>query len=311
MTKQIRVAQRFLRSLGLYTNLALGRRKVGVLLIRGGFGNQLFQIAGLHYFSQLLNFIPIVCDLEKMAAAPQGRTKELDSIVSENQVLSRHLYCLSRLEVFFTRGLLRLLKSLKRLRVMHEEAFYSTKITSLPNLFFIQDYFQKPTYIQSFSKECLSTAKQLLVNETIPQELVHSKGLRCLIHIRLTDSHDRSDTFLSETTLRKIFQKLIRDRDVISIDCISDDLLGAQTLLKSIGLDRGIEFLENSRRFEALELLHLKSKYDFIISSRSTLCWWGCFLSSTNLERDTKIISFFREDLHLSSWLNPEAFLLE
>jgi len=289
----------------------LGRRKVGVLLIRGGFGNQLFQIAGLHYFSKLLNFVPIVCDLEKVAAMPHGRTKELDSIVSENQVLSRHFYCLSRLEVFFTRGFLGLLKPLKLLRVMHEEEFSSAKIASLPNLFFIQDYFQKPAYLQSISKECLCTAKQLLVNETIPQKLVNSKGLRCLIHIRLTDSHDRSDTFLNKTTLRKILQKLTRDRDVISIHCISDDLLGAQTLLKSIELDCEIEFLEHSRKFEALELLRLFSKYDFIISSRSTLCWWGCLLSSTNLERDTKIISFFTEDLHLSSWLYPEAFLLD
>lgn len=282
-----------------------------MLLIRGGFGNQLFQIAGLYYYSKLLNFVPIICDLEKVAAVPHGRTKELDSIVAKSHVLSRHFFCFGRLEVLFIRVFLRLLKPLKLVRVMDEDAFSSANSTTLPNLFFIQDYFQKPDYIQSIPEECLSKATQFLSKETIPPQLIHSKGLRCLIHIRLTDSHDRSDVFLSKTTIKRILQKLIRDRDAISFHCISDDLLGAQTFLKSLGLDLEIEFLESSRKFEALELLQLFPEYDFIISSRSTLCWWGCLLSSTNLERDTKIISFFTEDLHLSSWLYPEAFLLD
>lgn len=283
--------------------LLILRRSLGVLLIRGGLGNQLFQLSALYSFSEKYQFVPMFFDQEIKKESPNGRTQDLLKLSLNSMSI---LGCVKASNSFI-RLILRLILKINRswrfLPIVDESALNTLTRQTLPRLFFIQDYFQNKKYPLSIPEPLIRSTfeNQFALLPAVPTLTL--KRPNCLIHIRLTDSHTRSDKVLKRGDLLKLLHSLLTKSQSTTFNFISDDPKGAEQFLAFHEQDFKLYNLEKTQKLSTLELLRLFTVHDYVVCSMSTLCWWGCFLSTKLKVGNAQIFSSFPEQLHLIEWI--------
>jgi hypothetical protein len=193
---------------------------------------------------------------------------------------------------FFLRILMRFLSVIHREKILKEK---DLNIQGLRPVFFVQDYFGDKNFVLNLNRNAVL---RIMDNQRSFFNSV-DKSKVAAIHIRLTDFYKVDKEPLSKDDYSSAINEF-SEYGVTRFDCYSDDLLNAKLLLP---IDDGTRFSfpEESNSLNSIELLHTLAMYDYIIASRSTLCWWACYLSTL---RNPNVIvkSFWDEKLSLITW---------
>lgn len=259
-------------------------------------------MSALHFFSNTHGFTPIIFDQQISRVNPKGRTEDLKKISQRlTAPLEYELLPHSTLRIIL-RLLLRLNRRWGFISTLDEPSIEKLTQYTIPRLFFIQDYFQHKKYPLSIPLPTIRHAFQPLLESASEVQNTYLNSPNCLIHLRLTDSHTRSDIVFQKDDFIFLMHKLLSNFPSIKFNLISDDATESEAFLNLDKYEFEFQNLERNQRLTALQLLALFSKHDIVICSLSTICWWGCFLSTKLNFVDSQIFSSFPEELHLNEW---------
>lgn len=241
------------------------------MILRGGLGNQLYQISALSYFSRKYGFFPVIYDFDLRINPRYGKSANYRSLNLERwftqEVASSPLRGFS--ELCF-RLLLRLNRKLNFVKIFKEADLLSGEMR-IPRFFFVCDSFQNKNYPLALPNDAFQDifARVRNIQES------RNDG-RVAVHVRLTDFLP-SNPFDSQY-YRFAYQNMIK-REISQFDVFSDDIPLAKRLLHQVGY-KNLSFPENSNLLSPEQLLSLLSTYSYFIASKSSLSWWACFLAT-------------------------------
>lgn len=263
--------------------------KLGVLLLRGGLGNQLHQILAMSRLSTESDFDVIIYDRDSRTIPRDNYQARYLNFPIEDWFDS------SRCRPFVASGLLDLLIRIiySIVRKYHPERIlseYDFQSGNLPKFFFIQDYFANSRYVDS-----MEPIKLLSV---FPKS--QEKIKRCAIHLRFTDFLKIDSDPLTRDYYGKALSAIPLSSNHV-IDVFSDDIRMAKDFLSAFHIYK-FEYPELERKLQPEELLITLSSYQNIIASRSSLCWWACVLASLSSEL-SMVVSPWDSRLSRSEWL--------
>lgn len=275
-----------LRSFLLYF---LRRRRIRIYVLRGGLGNQLFQIANGIKTAEKFNFDIAFHDVDvKRNPRDQKGAESLNFPFHELTDKVQVYRCGSSMQIL--------------MRILMSRYFKNTLTTNLDieqlslnqkNKFgILQGYLQNLGFRESFEDNVIS--------RIIQRPMTDNKGIsRIAIHLRARDSLQHPGMSLSKGYYENALRSVVENPDSV-VDVFSDDIDFAQDLCQQ--LDRfQFNFLEQKVSLSATELLWKLSSYEKIISSKSTLSWWACFLASST-RKDTVVISPWDASISLRDW---------
>ncbi|CAB4757393.1 unannotated protein [freshwater metagenome] len=272
----------------------LGRTKTGkirIFLLRGGLGNQLFQIAGMASLSKSKNFYVVFCetDVKKNPRDKQGAAAlsfDVESWFSEQNSV-----CKSNKIMDF---LIRVLRSekVRKFSLKNINADLAIKYSEI-TIATIQGYLQSAKFPMAISADII---KETFHQET--DELINPESVA--IHIRAQDGLQNSAMVLGLSYYRDGLMHVGANSES-SIDVFSDDILYAQSFCAQLG-NFSFNFPEIDLELSPTDLLLKLASYNKIISSKSTLCWWSTYIAQTR-NPGAVIISPWESDLHLENWI--------
>jgi hypothetical protein len=248
----------------------LRRQKIGVLVVRGGLGNQLYQISALAYYSKLKGFLPLIYDKDLFLSARDNFSAQYQNVNVASWFDEKHPMLLEGFASNFFRYFLIITRRLKLFKPLSEIELQ--KFPSLPRIFLIQGSFQNKLYPLSLSPNVLTLNSFALQP---PNQKVHSDSRRIAIHIRLTDFLPANP--FNQNYYSKSIENIDPDRNYF-LDVYTDDIALARELLGKFS-SRDFNFPEANRAFKPIELLFAIATYDKIVASKSSICWWACLLA--------------------------------
>lgn len=168
----------------------------------------------------------------------------------------------------------------------------------IPKFFFIQDYFINKFYAEKLNPRLVV---EVLTGRETNDSIIESENKGCSLHVRLTDYK-----YIDKNPLGAAFYKealeLLGVKSHEPINVFTDDIIEAKTLVNSLGSYRFV-FPEEEQSLNSEDLLLRLSASESLIASRSSLCWWACFVSSKK-RPDTKIVCSWPDELILSNWVS-------
>ncbi len=277
-------------SLRMILSYVLRRRRVCVFFLRGGLGNQLFQILNLIEISKRENFTIVFSDVDvrKNPRDKNGAAAfklQFGSIIDDPSQVFKSNFSIDLV--------LRFLRSSKTGRLSLNEVNFDNGNLEIASL-----VFTGKGYLQNLGNAPELFGKYLPIN--LNQFDVLEKKSEIAIHIRATDSLENSGMSINDTFYQNALNTLTDGKNSI-IDVYSDDLDFAQRLCARLG-NFHFRFIEENHSLEAIELLASISNYKSVISSKSTLCWWACFFATVKNE-SAKIVSPWEGPLHQATWI--------
>ena len=277
-------------SLRLFLSFLVKKKRVCVFFLRGGLGNQLFQILNLIEISKKENFKVIFSDVDVRknprdkngAAAFKLQFPELfdetKSVFKTNPILDY---------------VLRIMRSRKLRMISIRNINFDHETSVTDKLFFSGNgYLQNPINISKLH------GKFLPLNLGEYDRLVEKAEIA--MHVRATDSLHSIGMLIEDSFYEKALNTLAPGQNTL-IDVFSDDLDFAKELCARIG-DHQFNFIEENYSLGAIELLACLSNYNSIIASKSTLCWWACNFATIK-NRNAKIISTWQSSFHQATWI--------
>jgi hypothetical protein len=285
------------------TRLALkNRKRMGILLIRGGLGNQLHQLAALAYYSKQYDFVPVVYTYDVERSIRDGKFAMFESLnmrsifVGEDQLRKP-----SEILRLFLRIHLSLLRRSGKTFALGECELQESRHKPFASQFYIQGFFENKMYAQALD---LSTLPNLFLDLKPKPKIISVVDYadKLLLHLRFTDSHTPSDLSHNKLDYYKLLRLLRTKNDKLLVDCFSDDIVRAEHFLGNIKEEFHINFPEKNMPLNSPELLKTFTQYKTIIASDSTLLWWACFIACCCEGRKPVIYCSFSEELKLESW---------
>jgi hypothetical protein len=267
----------------------LRRRRIRIYVLRGGLGNQLFQITNGIMIAEEFNFDIAFHDVDVKRNPRDQRGAESLDLPFHNLTDKIAVYrCGSSMQI--------------PMRIFMSKCFRSTLTTNLDveqinsnqaNTFgILQGYLQNLNFRHSFADHAIS--------QVIQGPMSENDGIsRIAIHLRALDSLKHPGMSLSKSFYENALG-VVAENSESKIDVFSDDIDFAQEFCKQLGSFQ-FNFVEQRGSLSATELLLGLSSYEKIISSKSTLSWWACFLASSTRE-DTLVISPWDKSISLKSW---------
>jgi len=254
----------------------LTEKRVLILVLRGGLGNQLYQLSALSYFARKYSAVPFVFDFDIT----------LDSR-NRNRLLYRELNVFDWFDASTTQSKLNILnkfdESILRfiLRInrwadfikFYTEADLCNLTETKGRVMFLRDSFQNKKYP-------LSLPSDFHLKFFSPKHLSNSfdNANKAGVHIRLLDF--LPDNPFDYDYYHRAISKL-NELELAGVHFYSDDISHAKKLLR-LGSGLEHEWPEENSSLNALEFLAVFSKYDWILASKSSLCWWASFLAWKN-----------------------------
>jgi hypothetical protein len=252
------------------------------IILRGGLGNQLHQIAAAVKYSEKsthrIKIYPHIVDND-LNPSRRGFFREIDlSRVFNNS----KIYEVNKWELISLRIILRYLPSITRHIEVNEEKFDS-------KIFFpvkvMRGWFQSFDFLP----------ENLDVNALVEKSDLNSKSLT--IHVRLTDFLLIDNHPLDAVYYTSAYKTVMKENLPDTVHCYSDDIPSASHLLKEIP---NLCFPEKDELLPPnLLLAHLASSIN-LICSKSSLCWWAALIVSRN---GGHVISPWVDSTHDSKWL--------
>lgn len=256
------------------------------VILRGGLGNQLHQIAAAVAFADKVgNHVRVFSNIVDHANNParRGFYKKLE--------LKKVFYTVkveetNKIETFLLKLFNRLNLPILNSLIISEKQFH---LDIKPRLMFIiKGYFQSNEFLP------------MKFNLTRLTNIAKLKTGSVTIHIRLTDfSEIDSNPLDSDYYLRAIYW-IKKSYKIDKIICYSDDLTLAREMLQSL---TEVEYPEEVQELNPDQLLSCLSDAEFLICSKSTLCWWAAKIVS---EKGGLVISPWAEKVHSLNWFQVE-----
>ncbi len=252
------------------------------VILRGGLGNQLHQIAAAVAFANKLgNHVRVFSDIVDHANNPtrRGFYKKLE--------LRKVFYTVkleetNRIETFLLKIFNRLNHPILNSLIISEKQFH-LDIKPRP-IFVIKGYFQSNEFLpMKFNLTHLTHVAELKTGSVV-------------IHIRLTDFSEIDSNPLDSDYYLRAINWIKNNYNIDKIICYSDDLPSAREMLHSL---TDVEYPEEVQELSPNQLLSRLSDAEFLICSRSTLCWWAAQIVS---QKGGLVISPWAEKVHSLKW---------
>jgi hypothetical protein len=261
-----------------------------VLEIRGGLGNQLFQLAGAISQAKRLGAGLIVNETALYRHSDYTRQNwvkhlELDQLSSGTDI---RWIMDTKLMTYFNKR--------KRIQV-DEETIVSLK--SLTGDLQFRGWFQESRFplslnIAKSSLQPISTSDE--VNLHI-ENVVNSTKL-CGIHMRFGDFIETSWGVIPSEWYTKVLKEL-KGSGIEELHIYSDDVEMARQMIECVPHGFKIVFPEQTGTFLPHELFWILRHYQNFVSSNSTLSWWASFL---NVSQNPRIYCKWDNHLFLDPW---------
>ena len=263
-------------------------------ILRGGLGNQLFQIAASVYFAKKLNSNLVLDDSQIYRHTNDSRRS-----------WSRFLDLKSLFGFERVRWISRFPRFARRVNLIKPNIALSLRecdlllLSQLNSNVVVQDWFVNKFY----PLEVLEKS-HLVSDDRTPHLHPNSKNgsyspATAAIHIRQGDFKNTSWGTLSDSWYQKGVEALL-SLEIENIDCYSDDIHKAKGILSPYFQSAKIRFPEEVFPLEPTQLLWVLTRYQYFVSSNSTLSWWSSFL---NLDAKA-IFTCWNEDLKINEWRN-------
>ena len=265
-------------------------RKIRLYLLRGGLGNQLFQIFGIAKLASTSGFDVIFSDYD-VRINPRDKkgasSLELgvENLFSSECRLHKADWSINLFIRVVNKRIIRD-KYFSRINLDHEQDDFDKSVAV------VYGYLQNSEMVKSFSKQSVRNVFKFSDNAP-PNPAVIA------MHIRALDALQHKEMFLDEEYYRKALSEFV-GQESITVDVYSDDSSYARMLCSKIG-DYEFRFPEEELALEPIQLLTKLSSYTRIIASKSTLCWWASFLAELT-QTNVQVISPWEADLSLETW---------
>jgi hypothetical protein len=263
-------------------SLSYGIRPRIYIILRGGLGNQLHQIAaGVKYGENSNGKVIIYPHIVDNAKNPERRgffrAINLSKLFPTASIAEANF-----LEVLILRALnSRNFKYISKL-VIHDDNFFK----QLDNpIVILRGWFQSFDYLPAF------------INFLSLKTLSDSNCNQVTLHVRLTDFLTIDTNPLQRKYYQNALSVIQKKVDINQIRCFSDDIDGAKGLLPE-GLP--YNFPETLRPYSAPELLAELANSSFLVTSKSSLCWWAANSVSSG---GGIVISPWKGSAHNPEWI--------
>jgi hypothetical protein len=278
--------------LGLLLYL-LGARKKSLLIfkLRGGLGNQLFQIAGVSSNSDGLDFNVLFYDGDvrlnpRDELGASSLEFEIHKLFPKNVIVYRPDYFANQL-----------IKALRRIKSFS----YFLQVVDLdyqsPNpeicVTIGKGYLQNVNHVLDIKPTTLHLVFRVTDGITVGASL-------CAMHIRGSDALRHSEMLLNASYYREGLLRL-GAKNGETIDVFTDDPVHAKKICSQLN-EYTFNFIEDHNSIAPAALLLQLSMYKKMICSKSTLCWWAAYLSHSRYA-DSKIISPWVDKLRVEGWI--------
>lgn len=264
-------------------------RRICFFFLRGGLGNQLFQIMSLSNRSMTEDFDIVFCDFD-VRQNPRDRKGALGlkMIFTENDSQSEIMQC-SRLVEYFLRILRSSRISYFRIPIINID---HSEILPVDNHFIANGYLQEN--LEFLNSNHFKRPLNLGNFAHFPKP-----PAKVAIHIRATDSLAKSEMALTEKYYESALEILPTSGNS-DIDVYSDDTHFAKNLCAGI---RGYNFyyVEEFVVLNSLELLANISSYEYIVCSKSTLAWWAAVFGEKSVV-NSMVVSPWDNHFHQFNW---------
>ncbi len=255
-------------------------RKV-FLILRGGLGNQLHQIAASVSIAEKQGATVVIFPHIVDTALDTTRRGYFRDFNLKGIFPSAPIREATTFESVLIRTLLKIgLRRLKKFWIL-EENFFNFKAR---NFMFIQGWFQSFRHLPS------------LVEFQAFQLERDSRLESIALHVRLTDFKNIDPDPLTRNYYKKALGVIAKKK--VEIDSYSDDIEGAKIMLLGLGK---FSYPENESFMSPSELLRRLGSSKSLICSRSSLCWWAANLVSS---RGGLVISPWRDFAHNPQWIS-------
>jgi hypothetical protein len=256
--------------LGVLRDFFINRRKICIFILRGGLGNQLYQLSALAFMANKLDFIPFVYEYDLRSARRNGygasyRVFNFDSWFPE----SRKIRVLEGIEEYLVRVFLSMNRRFKTPTVLTEIDF-ENEVMLTKRFVLIRGSFQNKKYPMNLPETFLDS----FFPKNLRAAFRFESG-SVAVHIRLTD-------FLPENPFDFNYYK--RALEVAAsttgsrFECYSDDI-GMAIKLLDFPIGATVNWPEEERMLKPEYFLYQFSRYKVIIASKSSLCWWASYIS--------------------------------
>jgi hypothetical protein len=197
---------------------------MAILLLRGGLGNQLFQVCALANLSSKKNFHVLITDINtSYLDRGSGGAEIFDLEIYHWFSKAQKLLLLQERGTLFIRLMLALNKYLGFPKFLNEESLKSAK--KLPKIFIVQDYFQSREYADCFSVEKI----RHIVNRNVIPNKSNIVQISIGLHMRLKDLLSSPNNYLGPGYYLTGISSFVSLRNRI-FDRYSNDVGGAKLM---------------------------------------------------------------------------------
>jgi hypothetical protein len=261
------------------------------LKIRGGLGNQLFQLSGALFHTKRLDAHLIV---------DETALKTHHDISRRNWVNKLDLSGLtSGTEIKWV--------SDSRIKIpCFKYGFDNIDEHSLANLekleksLFFRGWFQQKVFSEKLqiTKKDLAPLEISTVTKQILSQISNVDGVAGM-HMRFGDFKGTTWGILSSDWYGRVIKELEESR-VSHIHVYTDDISTAEKILGDIPHEFSISFPEKNGQLMPNELLWILRQYKTFVSSNSTLSWWASYL---NINSNPRIYCSWDDNLFIEPWI--------
>jgi hypothetical protein len=268
-----------------------------ILSLRGGLGNQLFQVfAGAHFAKKfdaklVIDDVHIVSHVDKSRRA-WSRKINFQKLFPEVLVvwpslISSRFRSKTIVKVFATADV--------------KSEIDLLRTTLITKSIKVQDWFISAKYLPP-EKTKLQTGDVYDLDESV-SSFIHTlpeKRDIAAIHIRLGDFKRTNWGVLTQSAyLSALFD--LSEKGISRLDCFSDNIEEAREIIRPVSHLFAVRFPEVEFDFNPHELLWTLTNYRYFVSSNSTLSWWASYF---NVHSDALIYGPWRGNLQLDGWTN-------
>jgi hypothetical protein len=261
------------------------------LFIRGGLGNQLFQLTGALFHANRLSANLIVNETALINHRDFTRKNwvsklDLDSLTGNTDIK------------WVTNRRINLSFQKRNFQEINEEDLF--QLTNMKCNLSFRGWFQTSYFPLNlkFDKNALRPNLISSATKNYVSEISNSADLAG-IHMRFGDFAETSWGILSRDWYAKAFTELEK-LGIRHVHIYSDEIDVANKLLIEIPHSFSFSFPESSGTLLPHELLWLMRQYGTFLSSNSTLSWWASFL---NKNENPTILCPWEENLYLNPWV--------
>jgi len=238
------------------------------LELRGGLGNQLFQVSGAIYYAKRSGAKVVVDDSALRSHRNPTRRNWVKSI-NLNQLFNTNVeieFKENHLPKFFNQ-----IRLMRFLQLSEEQLFHSVDLARLTR---IEGYFQNSRYV-SVHEINGSAIESRFSDFCLCREAI-------AIHVRLGDFLSHGWDLPKSYYLSAL--SLMLEHKNVEVHVYSDSPELAREMINSEFPRLEIQFPELVQELNPLELLLNLSRYRYFISSNSSLAWWASLINIDNKE---------------------------